>query len=212
MLCTLYFNLKRHAQIFMSKIYKVLFPYILFMFLLPHLCSLGQTFLSDRRRKLKGPSFVQTAVQFRLPQSHALVAMPPSFPKRSTSLRLRVPALPAARPPCGTPLPLLGGLTRTRPSALGCRARLTPIHSSSRSSRQVFPQDIPRWFPGGRREKPVLGEGKTVCWLLFRGRSTPQMSATSSGGNKDAQQSVKSAPPPCMLGDSANAVFMARRS
>lgn len=92
--------------------------------------------------------------------------------------------------PCSTPAPSPGGLTRTRPSALGCRARLTPIHSSSRSSRQVFPQDMPRWFPAGRREKPVLGVGKMVCWLLFQGRSTPppQMSATSSGGNKDAQE------------------------
>lgn len=113
-----------------------------------------------------------------------------------------------------SPSPSPGSLTRTRPSALGCRARLTPIHSSSRSSRQVFPQDVPRWFPGGRREKPVLGEGRMVCWLLFQGYSAPlpQMSVASSGGNKDAQRSVKSTPPLCTLCDSANVVLIARRS
>lgn len=51
--------------------------------------------------------------------------------------------------------PLPRGLTRTRPSAWGCRARLTPIHSSSRSPLQVFPHGSPLFFPGGRRKARV---------------------------------------------------------
>lgn len=72
------------------------------------------------------------------------------------------------------PRPLLGGLTRIRPSALGCRARLTPIHSSSRSSRQVFPQDVPRWFPGGSRGKPGLSKGKTSAGCFSKGGLSPK--------------------------------------
>lgn len=69
---------------------------------------------------------------------------------------------------------LLGGLTRIRPSALGCRARLTPIHSSSRSSRQVFPQDVPRWFPGGSRGKPGLSKGKMSAGCFSKGGLSPK--------------------------------------
>lgn len=42
------------------------------------------------------------------------------------------------------------GLTSTLPPAFGCLARLTPIHSSSLSSLQVFPQIMPRELPTGQ--------------------------------------------------------------
>ena len=60
--------------------------------------------------------------------------------------------------------PLPRGLTRTRPSALGCRARLTPIHSSSRSPLQVFPQGSSRFFPGGKRGQRWAENGTAGCF------------------------------------------------
>lgn len=44
------------------------------------------------------------------------------------------------------------GPTSTLPPALGCLAKLTPIHSSSLSSLQVFPQSMPRELPKGGKE------------------------------------------------------------
>lgn len=80
----------------------------------------------------------------------------------------------AIGPQSVTPSPTAppGGLTSTRPSALGCRARLTPIHSSSRSSRQVFPHGMPRFFPGWERGKPDMLWETMSCGLLFKGFST----------------------------------------
>ena len=78
------------------------------------------------------------------------------------------------------PLPMAppGGLTSTRPSALGCRARLTPIHSSSRSSRQVFPQGMPRFFPEERQESQTWPEER--CCLPSKRQSTTHAFVTVS--------------------------------
>lgn len=61
------------------------------------------------------------------------------------------------------------GLTSTLPPAFGCLARLTPIHSSSLSSRQVFPQSVPLELPTERSERQ---QGKET-WVLNTNQRIP---------------------------------------
>lgn len=131
-----------------------------------------------------------------------LRAMPLS-PRHPAFLRDQSHFLLRCHPPAAAPP---GGLTSTRPSALGCRARLTPIHSSSRSSRQVFPQDIPRVFPGGEREGGKSHGWRNNVLLAALPRVVYSPSVRSQLWRK---QSVPSTPSLCMLFNSAATSFLA---